>query len=130
MTNQSLNLSVLKEHLAICRLDASFTIPEWATAGEFLNITRTDDELSIVCNEENVPDDVKCDKGYIAVKFEGPFDFSMTGVLVSVAKPLANVGISILAFATYDTDYILIKKDVKQAAINAIVAAGHKIHET
>lgn len=129
MSNKSLNLTVLKEHLAICRLDASFVIPEWAKADEFLSITRTRDELSIICNEKNVPDDVQCDKGYIAIKFEGPFDFSMTGVLVSVANPLAEAGIPILALATYDTDYIIIKKDVKQAAINAIVAAGHKISE-
>ncbi|MCP4393274.1 MAG: ACT domain-containing protein [Alphaproteobacteria bacterium] len=127
MNSKSLQLSLLKEHLAICRLGASFAIPDWAKADEFLSITKTADELSIICNEANVPDYVVCDKGYRALKFEGPFDFSMTGILIAIANPLAEAEIPVLALATYDTDYILIKKDVTEAAINAIVSAGHKV---
>lgn len=66
-----LTLSVLPETLAICRLEHEASVPMWAT-GRFVSITRTSNELSIVCNEREVPLDVKADRSWRALKIEGP----------------------------------------------------------
>jgi len=117
MKNSKLQLSILPNKLAVCRLDKNAQIPSWAMKSEFSSITRTGDELSIVCIENQVPSNIKAEKGWRAFKVEGPLDFSLTGILVSLADPLARARISIFAISTYDTDYILVKEeDIKNAA--------------
>jgi uncharacterized protein len=121
-----LTLSVLPEILAICRLDRDTAIPAWAT-GDFVSITRTNDELSIVCDERAVPSGVKADRGWRALKIEGPLDLSLTGVLASIAVPLAEARINIFAISTFDTDYVLVKADRVIEAIGELRSAGHPI---
>ncbi len=107
----------MPNRLAICRLSEHAAIPAWAANGPFFSITRTDDELSIVCEEDKVPQGTKAEKNWRAFKLIGPYDLSLTGVLVSFAKPLADAEISIFAISTYDTDYVLVKDDqLEQAA--------------
>ena len=120
-------LSLLGDRLAVCRLDAQAEIPAWATRRPFFAITRTADELSIVCAAEDVPGGVKHDAGWRAFKVDGPFDFALTGVLVSVARPLADAGVGILAIATYDTDYVLVKEVQVELAMQALRGQGHTI---
>ena len=114
-----MELTVLPEPLAVCRLPASDRIPSWALEehGALSSITRTEDELSIVCVEEAVPpDDVQAETGWRALKVPGPIPFAVTGVLASIASPLAAAGISIFAVSTYDTDYVLVREgDVERA---------------
>ncbi len=102
--NASLRLSVLEGRLAVCRLDPPAEIPAWATGAPFFSVTRTPDELSIVCPEEHVPPGITCERGWCALRFDGPFEFGLVGVLASVAVPLAQSEVSILAIATCDTD--------------------------
>lgn len=115
----NLTLSVLKNTLAIVRLDSNAAIPTWLTMDEssFVSITKTADELSIVCDQSIVPANLeKCVKDWRAFKVEGPLDFSLTGILASLTQPLAAHKISIFAISTYDTDYLLVKeKDLKSA---------------
>ena len=99
-------------------------IPEWAHSG-FFSMTRTPDELSIVCNEEIVPDGVACEKGWHCLQVKGPLDFALTGILASLAAPLAEAGISIFAISTYDTDYFLVKE--LDRAIAVLFKAGHNV---
>jgi hypothetical protein len=113
-----MDLTVLPEPLAICRLHASDRIPSWALEerGTFSSITRTRDELSIVCAEEAVPPDTQVEDGWRALVVPGPIPFEQTGVLASIAGPLAAAGISLFAVSTYDTDYVLLKAaDVERA---------------
>lgn len=112
----------------VCRLDARAAIPAWAISGAFFSVTRTGDELSIVCSERVTPDGLVCARGWRALKLEGPFDFTLTGILVSVAAPLAEAGISILAIATYDTDYVLVKQVDLDRAISVLSNCGHRIN--
>jgi hypothetical protein len=123
----TLSLSLLSERLAVCRLEATAELPAWATRRAFFSITRTSDELSIVCLAEDVPAGVQHDAGWRAFKVEGPFAFSETGVLESIARPLAEAGIGILAIATYDTDYVLVKEAQVEQAITALHAQGHTV---
>lgn len=112
-----LNLVVYNEVLAVCKMKPFLEMPQWAfEKGKFLSISRTEDELSIVCEEANVPLEVEAEKGWKYLKVEGQLDFGLTGILYSIAKPMAEHSISIFAVSTYDTDYVLIKeKDFERA---------------
>ena len=96
-------------------------------AAVFSSVTRTADELSIMCPAAQVPAGVKHEAGWRLLKFSGPFDFGVVGILASVAAPLAAAGISSLAVATFATDYLLVKADRLDAAEQALTAAGHTI---
>jgi hypothetical protein len=120
----SLRLSVLEGRLAVCRLDAGEEVPTWATARTPFSVTRTPEELSVVCPEESVPDGVRCERGWRALVLEGPMDFSLVGVLASVARPLAEAGVSIFSISTYDTDHVLVREEVLNGAIAALRGAG------
>ena len=122
-----LTLSVPEERLAVCRLDPGSEIPAWATAASFFSLTRTPDELSIVCPERNVPAGVAHEGGWRALKLEGPFDFGLVGVLASVAGPLAESEIGILAIATYDTDYVLVPESQLDLAMSTLRERGHEV---
>jgi uncharacterized protein len=120
-----LTLSVLPETFAVCRLDRDSSVPTWATTTSFFSITRTADELSIVCPQNQLPDGIPCEGGWRCLKVEGPLDFALTGILASLAVPLAQAGISIFAISTYDTDYLLVK-DLNRA-IATLTKHGHRI---
>lgn len=126
----SLTLSVLPERYAVCRFDPHEPIPAWATRSQFFTVTRTTDELSLTCPETDVPSDVtKCERGWRGFKLHGPFDFGLTGILASVLNPLAEAGIGIFALSTFDTDYVLVKEENLEKAIEALRAEGHIISD-
>lgn len=112
---------------AVVRLALDAAVPDWATNGEFTSISRTPDELSIVCPADNLPRDVDTQHRWQCFKLEGPFPFSMTGVLLSFIEPLSSNGIPIFAISTYDTDYVLIQEEWAGAAIAALQQAGHEL---
>ena len=95
----SLRLSVLEHRLAVCRLEPDSEIPAWATGAPFFCVTRTAGELSVVCPEERIPAGTACERGWRALEVEGPLEFSLTGVLASMAVPLAESKVGILAIA-------------------------------
>lgn len=118
---------ILAERLAVCRLAPDAPIPAWALQGKLFSITRTPDELSIVGLEDHAIETPAGEGGWVALQLEGPFPFSMTGVLASFLQPLAEAQISIFAISTFDTDYVLIKHKDLDAATAALAAAGHEI---
>jgi hypothetical protein len=123
----SLRLSVLEHRLAVCRLDAGSAVPDWATAAPFSSVARTAEELSVVCPEERVPAGAICERGWRVLKLEGPFELGMIGVLASVATPLAESEVSVLAIATYDTDYVLVRESQLDLATEALRERGHEV---
>ena len=96
MDEAKLTLSILPKKLAICRLEKNSTIPFWATDSTFFSITKTEDELSIVCPENKVPPGVISEKNWRAFKVMGPLDFSLTGILASLANALDEAKINLL----------------------------------
>lgn len=106
--------------MAICRMEKNSQIPSWAKKSSFFSISKTDDELSIVCEEKNVPAEIKSEKNWRGLKVEGPLDFSLTGILASLANPLAAAKISIFAISTFDTDYVLMKNEKLGAAVKIL----------
>jgi len=127
MSEKILTLKLLKEKYGVCRLDKTELIPEWATNSEIFSITRTTDELSVVCPEDNIPNDIKCEKDWRILKIEGPLDFSLIGILSSISTILAQKGISIFAISTYDTDYILVKNKDIDNAIESLIKERYEI---
>jgi len=128
-TNQPNSISYsfrkLTDRLAVCQLPPQVDIPEWAHPGELFSITRTAAELSIVCPQRFVPQDAKAERDWRAFEVIGPLDFSLVGVLASIANTLAEVGISIFALSTYNTDYLLVKDTDFERAAKALIEAGH-----
>ncbi|MFZ0322000.1 MAG: ACT domain-containing protein [Candidatus Sulfotelmatobacter sp.] len=111
---------------AVVRLDPNSPIPAWATHGDFISITRTADELSIVCPAENIPKEIPSSPSWICLKLEGPFPFSQTGVRLSFIAPLSNNGIPIFAISTYDTDYVLVQQEFAGVTFQSLDEAGHE----
>jgi hypothetical protein len=124
--SEKLRFSQLPGRYAIIRLPPDSAIPVWATKGDFTSITRTADELSIVCPAENLPSDVQSPLCWICVKLEGPFPFSQTGVLLSFIRPLSENEIPIFATSTFDTDYVLIQEEFESAALDVLKTSGHE----
>lgn len=122
-----LPLIVVDGTFAICKLVADATIPPWASANQFFSITRTADELSIVCRQDAVPEEIRCERGWRCFRVAGAMPFSVVGVLASLTTPLAEAGISVFAISTFDTDYLLVKEDYFEKAVTALVQAGHSI---
>ncbi|HXF61949.1 MAG TPA: ACT domain-containing protein [Caldilineaceae bacterium] len=116
---------VLPLRLAVCTLPPDAPLPGWATSGPFFSITRTDEELSVICPEDQAPAEVKGERNWVCLKVQGPFDFTVTGVLAALASPLAAAGIPCLAIAAYETDYLLVKTDRLADALAALRDAGH-----
>ena len=126
-----LNYRVLTGRLAVCQLAADAPIPPWAEEGEFFCAMRSRDELSIVCEEQvckehRLPEGVRVEPGWVALMLEGPFPLSMTGVLASFLQPLAEAKIPIFAISTFDTDYVLVKREDLERAQKALAAVGHR----
>jgi hypothetical protein len=121
------DLSVLPETLAILHLSADATLPPWATQGAFFSVTRTSDELSIVCSAPQIPHGVAAETGWRALKVAGPFALSAIGVLAALATPLAKASISLFVISTFDTDYLLVSEKQLHAAIAALRDAGHRV---
>ncbi len=111
----------------IVRLAADAPVPDWATRGDFTSITRTADELSIVCPADNVPPDVDSPHRWICLKLEGPFPFELTGVLLSFIEPLSKNGVPIFAISTFDTDYVLLQEDHMGNVMDILREAGHQL---
>jgi uncharacterized protein len=124
-----IRLKQLTGTYAICRLDPDSAIPSWADGRGFLSITRSDDELSIVCLETRIPSDIRQDGGWTCVKFIGPFAFDDTGIVASVIMPLSANGIGIFVVSTFDGDHLLVKTADLPRVRRVLAKAGHDLTE-
>ena len=121
------DLAVLPDALAVCRLPAGTDTPAWLDGESFASVTRTPEETSVVCRAEVVPQGVRAELGWRALRVAGPLDFALTGVLLSLLGPLAAAGVSVFALSTFDTDYVLVQEAVLDDAVVALGAVGHRI---
>lgn len=121
-----MKIEILPGSFAIARLASDAPLPHWPR-GAFVSLTRTNDELSIVCEDEAVPDGVRVDRGWRVLKVLGPIPFEMTGIAASLVGPLGAARISVNLIATFDTDYLMVKNATLDAAVAALRAAGHDL---
>lgn len=121
-----LDLELLPSRYAVVRLPPTAALPAWLRAEGLRNVAWTADELSIVCEDRMPPADAVAERGWRCFKLQGPFDFALTGILLSVLEPLAAAKIGIFAFSTFDTDYVLVKETDLPGAVAALENAGHR----
>ena len=125
-----MRLRMLSGRFAVCRLAASDPLPSWfSLAGGDLAavVRRGSEELSLVCGSDAPPPGVVAEREWAALEIEGPMEFTLTGVLASVAAPLADAGVPVFALATYDTDVVLVPGARAGDAVAALRGAGHEV---
>ena len=119
----ALTMRVLPGELAVCRLEADGPLPAWVFHAEarFFSVMRTPEETSVVCPADDVPPSVeRVDKGWRALKVDGPLPLTMTNVTAKLTTPLGAAGIPVFALSTYDTDYLLIKSEHLERAVSLL----------
>ena len=120
-----LNLGILEGLFTIHRFSPKSEIPDQVYQGQFFSISKTDQELSVVCPSVVSLNSEKSEEGWACIKVHGPLDFSLTGILADISAVLAKTKISIFAISTFDTDYILVKSEKLQAAQKALQRAEY-----
>ncbi len=125
----NIGFKVLPGTYAIARLAPDARLPEWCHHGDLISITRTRDELSIICTDHPVPIGIVAERGWKILKLSGPFPLNVVGVLAAFAAPLAEARVSILPIGTYDTDYLLVHSHQLSKALAALAAAGHVLEK-
>lgn len=128
-TPRRFELSVLPERFAVAQLAPDATLPAPQPNAAFFSVTRTDEELSLVCVESALPKNAHAQTGWRALKVHGPFSLSEVGVLSALAAPLADARISLFVISTFNTDYFLIHAEQLSSALAVLERAGHKIQE-
>jgi uncharacterized protein len=124
------DLDAVDVRLAVCRLDAGSDVPPWvAQSGAFTSVTRTADELSVVCAYDRVPEGIPVEGPWRAFMVRGPIVMTLIGVVAALANPLAAADISIFAISTFDTDYVLVHEPDFFAAVRALTDAGHVVRQ-
>ena len=117
-----MEFDLLKKRYAVCAL-AVPALP----GGEFMSLTVSGGEVSLVCEEEKAPEGCTAETGWRALKIKGPLDFSLVGILADVSAALKQANVSIFAVSTYETDYVLVKARSLQRAVAALEAQGHTV---
>lgn len=125
---KSLSLLALEGRVSVCQVDrrATVAVPRQA---RFFSVTRTSEELSVVCDEEHAPDGFEVEAGWRAIKVDGPLAFSVTGVMSSLTGPLAGADVPVFTLSTFDTDYLFVKEERLEEAMAVLTAAGHEFVE-
>jgi hypothetical protein len=126
-----LDLDLLPEEYAVCRLPAGSALPASLSSGpddkSVISVTWAPDELSVICPADRVPDGATVEASWRCLRVVGPLDLALTGVLASLIGPLADARVNIVAFSTYDTDYLLIPQVRLTEAVHTLTAAGHRL---
>ena len=126
MDSTKIVLSILEETYIIHKLDQSTNLPEGLTECEFYSLSNSREELSLVCPEQILIQSENSSPNWKCLKVAGPLDLKLTGILAGLSDTLAKAKISIFAISTFETDYVLIQKQVLETAKNALKSAGYK----
>jgi len=120
-----------RQPMACVRLDPDEPDPAWATGPPMVSVSRTSDELSVICPTSCLPDSLPGPVGgpFIVVRIAGSLEFSQIGVLVSLLRPLSDAGIPVLTVSTYDTDWVLVEAERGSEAASVWRAAGYTVTE-
>lgn len=120
-----MKLKTLNQNFSVCKVtDYSLVNPD----AEYTFLGRTDEERSLVCPTSQVPSNTtERDDDWNGFRIQGVLDFSLVGILAKIAGILAEHGISIFAVSTYNTDYVFLKKENYQKALEILSGAGYEV---
>lgn len=125
-----LDLVLLPDDYAVCRLEPGSAVPSGLDAGKgIVSVTWTETELSIICPARQAPTDATVNAPWRCFRVNGPLDLALTGIMAAIVGPLADARVNVFVFSTYDTDYVLVPTVRLDEARAALVAAGHRIAE-
>ncbi|HET9517284.1 MAG TPA: ACT domain-containing protein [Actinoplanes sp.] len=126
-----LDLELLPEEYAVCRLPAGSAIPAALTSGpddkSVTSVTWSPDEVSVICRADRVPPGATAETPWRCLRVLGPMNLAMTGILASLIAPLADARVNIVAFSTFDTDYLLVPAVRLDEALDTLSGVGHRI---
>jgi hypothetical protein len=126
-----LDLDLLPEEYAVCRLPAGSAVPAPLISGpddkSVISVTWTQDEVSVICRSDRIPPGATVETPWRCLRVAGPLDMALTGVLASLVGPLADARVNIIAFSTYDTDYLLVPAVRVAEAVGTLIASGHRV---
>jgi hypothetical protein len=128
MQPKKISLKIIPDRMAVCRLEPLAPLPEWTDQPGFYSITRTAEELSVICSEKRVPPGAASEFGWRCFKLLGPFNFAEIGIISSLTQPLTESGVSVFVISTFDTDYLMVKEKDFRIAIDALTAQGHRVY--
>ena len=124
-----LQFEVLPNRFAVCQLDMVKPLPNWVFSSSFYTVSKTADELAVVCEEDLVQDEIVKSVGWRLLKINAVLDLSLTGITAQFSTALANAGVNLSVIATYNTDYILVEEAKLTTAIEALRGAGFEVIE-
>lgn len=120
-----MQLTLQSGTFAIAKLDPDASAPE--CGGAFWSVTRTPQELSVVCEEEFTPEGATVESGWRCLRVDGPLGFTLVGLISEISTVLARAGVSIFVVSTFESDYILVKNENADRAIEVLRAHGHEV---
>lgn len=123
----TLDFALLPEKYAVARLSPGSPLPAWGSRGPFFSITATAEELSIICEEANVPAECTASRGWRCLLLRGPLAFTEIGIAAAFTATLAAADVSVLVVSTYDTDAVLVRAADLDRAAGALRTAGHSV---
>lgn len=126
-----LDLALLPEEYAVCRLPAGSPVPAGLVTGPasagVVSVTWTAEETSVICRTDRVPDGATANSPWRCFQVRGPLDLASTGILAALVGPLADARVNIVAFSTYDTDYLMVPSVRLTEALATLAQAGHRV---
>ena len=122
-----MNLQILNDKYAICKFNVNSDLPDWVKDSDFYSVTKTNDELSVVCKQSGSLDNCEISEDWQILKVAGPLDLSLIGIIAEISGTLRDNKIPIFTVSTFETDYILVKSKDLTRAVNSLKASGHKI---
>lgn len=123
-----LDLVLLPDDYAVCRLEPGSAVPSGLDAGKgIVSVTWTETELSIICPARQAPTDATVNAPWRCFRVNGPLDLALTGIMAAIVGPLAEARVNVFVFSTYDTDYVLVPTVRLEEARAALSAAGHRL---
>lgn len=121
-----MELKEIQGDYTVCKISGLSELTKEIQASQFWFFGKTDEELSLVCETALVPkESMEREDGFRAFRIEGTLDFSLTGILSRLSTVLADHGIGIFAVSTFQTDYILVKKENYKKAMEKLIEAGY-----
>ncbi len=121
-----MRVQILPFEVSIGRFREGTSIPDWGKGSIFYSMMITDEEVTVVCEPKYMPPGIETESGWSVLKLEGPLDFHLTGVLLTILIPLAEYKISVFTLSTYSTDYVMVKREKLKQAIRAL-STNHEI---
>ena len=122
---QQMRLKSVPGTYAIAQLPPDAALPAWFDGPDFVAMARANDELTLICHQDRVPQDVTASRDWACFRSVGPFAFDESGVVSALTKPIADAGIGIFVVCTYDGEHLLCAASDFDRVKTILTDAGH-----